>query len=263
MPTDMDLIVRKLSSAGDDRNQDIAEIKTLCSDRSYLGKDIAGVFNYRDLWADLIIDPYIELASELVWVARDRKTGELLGYLTGAVREDFYPLQDRFVGEYIDRLSKRGLLDVFLNPVRFFGNATSILAGLDHRTIEFLRYLKTKAREEIPKRPATPHFNVFARFDSRGIAQALISTFLQELRQGGFRRFHITALHVPGDRLRRELEKKGYRVRSLDFFRKEYSIHDCVPTKVFAPYELMICCFEREVPGADPAAGCRDEPESQ
>jgi GNAT superfamily N-acetyltransferase len=253
MPNDMDFIVRKLSSGSDERDKDIAGIKTLCSDRSYLGKDIAEVFSYRDLWADLVIDPYLELSPEHVWVAQDNETGEMLGYLTGAVREDFYSLQDRFVSDYIHRLSKRGLLDVFFSPVRYFGSATSVLKGLDHRTIEFLRYLKTRAREEIPKRPETPHFNVFARYDNRGIARALIGAYLQELRQRAVPRFHITALHVPGDRLRRELEKKGFRVRSLDFFRDKYSIYDCAPTNVFAPYELTICCFEREVPALAPS----------
>jgi len=259
MPSDMDFIVRKLSSDSDERDEDIAGIKKLCSDRSYLGKDVAEVFSYRDLWADMIIDPYLELSSEHVWVARGKETGEMLGYLTGVVREDFYPLQDRFVNEYVDRLSKRGLLDVFFNPVRFFGSATSLLAGLNHQTIEFFRYLKTRAREEIPKRPETPHFNVFARYDNRGIARALIGAFFQELRQRAVPRFHITALHVPGDRLRQELEKKGFRVRSLDFFRAEYSIYDCVPTNIFAPYELTICCFEREVSAVSLRVGRRND----
>jgi len=139
-------------------------------------------------------------------------------------------------------------LDVFCNPMRFWGNAASILSGLNHRTIEFLHYLKTTAREEVPDRPATPHFNVFARYDNQGISRALIGAYLGELKQRGVPRFHITALYIPGERLRWELEEKGFRVRSLDFFRAHYSIHDSVPTSVFAPYEVVIGCFERAVP---------------
>jgi hypothetical protein len=248
MPGDMDFIVRKLSVAGTKRDQDIGEIKRLCSDRSYLGKDIAEVFSYRDLWADLIIDPYMDLSPDLVWVAQASETGELLGYLTGAVREDFYPLQSKFVAEYVDRLSTKGLLNFFQNPMQFWGSAANVLAGLNHRTIEFLKYLKTRAEKEIPHRPTTPHFNVFARYDDQGIARALICTYLQELKQLGIPRFHITAIYIPGDRLRQELEKKGFRVRSLEFFRTKYSIHDSVLTSIFDPYEVMIGCFERAVP---------------
>jgi hypothetical protein len=249
MLKEMDFIVRKLSPAGSERDADIAGIKTLCSDRSYMGKDIAEVFSYRDLWADLIIDPYVELSSDFLWVAQSKEAGEILGYLTGAVREDFYPLQERFVADYVDRLSRQGLLNVFSNPMKFLGDAAGILSGLNHRTMEFLRYLKTKAREEVPDRPATPHFNIFVRYDGRGIARALIGAYLQELKKLGVPRFHITALYVPGDRLRRELGEKGFRVRSLDFFRTEYSIHDSVLTTVFSPYELMMGCFQRAVPG--------------
>jgi len=248
MPGDMDFIVRKLSVAGTERDQDIGEIKRLCSDRSYLGKDIAEVFSYRDLWADLIIDPYMDLSPDLVWVAQGSETGEILGYLTGAVREDFYPLQAQFVAEYVDRLSTKGLLNFFQSPMQFWGSAASVLAGLNHRTIEFLKYLKTRAEKEIPHRPTTPHFNVFTRYDDRGIARALIGTYLQELKQLAFPRFHITAIYIPGDRLRQELEKKGFRVRSLKSFRTKYSIHDSVTTSIFNPYEVMIGCFERAVP---------------
>jgi len=256
MSHDMDFTVRKLSPAGSKRDEDIAGIKGLCSDRSYMGKDIAEVFSYRDLWADLIIDPYIELSSDFVWVAEGSETGEILGYLTGVIREDFYSLHDQFVNDYIGRISNRGLLDVFVNPVRFWGNATNILSGLNHRTIEFLRYLKTKARDEIPDRPTTPHFNVFARYDDQGLARALIDAFFEELRQRAVPSLHITALYVPGDRLRQELRKKGFRVRSLEFFRTDYSIYHSVPTTVFAPYDLMIGCFERAVPSEiQPAAG--------
>lgn len=257
MPNDADFIVRKLSPAGSIRDEEVTGIKTLCSDRSYLGKDIAEVFSYRDLWADFVIDPYVELSSEFLWVAQSNETGEILGYLTGAVREDFYSLQDRFVTDYIDKLSSTGLLSMFYNPLKFMGNASGILAGLNRRTIEFLRYLKTKAREEVPARPSTPHFNVFARYDNQGIARALIGAYLEELKQRAVPRFHITALYVPGDRLRQELEGEGFRVRSLDFFRTHYAIHDSVLTGVFSPYELMIGCFERAVPGVPQTAqGC-------
>jgi GNAT superfamily N-acetyltransferase len=249
MPSDMDFIVRKLSPAGSERDEDIASIKTLCSDRSYMGKDIAEVFSYRDLWADVVIDPYLELSSELLWVAADKDSGEIIGYLTGAVREDFYPLQDRYVSDYIDKLRSNGLLSVFHNPIKFFGDVATVLSGLNHRTIEFLNYLKTKAREEIPDRPATPHFNVFARYDNQGIARALIGAYLGELKQRAVPKFHITALYIPGERMRRKLEDEGFRVRSLEFFRTHYALRDSVLTSIFAPYEVMIGCFERTVPG--------------
>jgi len=260
MTGECDFTVRKLSPSGSERENEIEEIKKLCSDRSYMGKDIAEVFSYRDLWANLVIDPYIELAPELVWVAQDRHKGELLGYLTGAVAPDFYRLQEQFVTHYIDKLRTEGLLNLFSNPMQFWGNAASVLSGLDHRTITFLKYLKTKAKQEIPRRPSTPHFNVFARYDGKGIARMLIASYLWELKKLKVPRFHITALYVPGERMRHELEKQRFRVRSLEFFRGDYSIYDTIQTSIFEPYPIMIGCFERAVPYAPltGAAGCRN-----
>lgn len=249
MTGECDFTVRKLSPAGSERDKEIEEIKKLCSDRSYMGKDIGEIFSYREMWADLVIDPYIELAPEYVWVAQDRHKGELLGYLTGAVAEDFYRLQDQFVTHYVDKLRTDGLLSLFSNPIRFWGNAADVLSGLNHRTISFLKYLKSKARQEIPRRPLTPHFNVFARYDGKGIARMLIASYLWELKKLKVSRFHITALYVPGERMRSELQKEGFRVRSLEFFRADYSIYDAVQTSIFEPYPVMIGCFERDVPG--------------
>jgi len=248
MTDDIDFTVKKLSPSDSERAQEIQGIKKLCSDRSYMGKDIGEIFSYRDLWADLIIDPYVELAPDFVWVAQDSETGDLLGYLTGVVREDFYRLQDQFVTRYIEKLSTEGLLNLFGNPLHLWKSAVSLLSGLDHRTIEFLKYLKFKARDEVPRRPATPHFNVFARYDRKGIARALIRSYLQELKRLGISRFHITALYVPGERMRHQLEREGFRVRSLDFFQENYTIYDTVQTSVFDPHEVMIGCFERDAP---------------
>ena len=187
MAEDLDFTVGKLSPAGHEREQEIKGIKALCSARSYMGKDIGEIFSYRDLWANLIIDPYIELSPELVWVARGTQDGEVLGYLTGTVREDFYRLQEEAVDRDVDALRNRGLLNMVSHPMQFWGNAVSIISGLNHRTIEFLKYLKFKAREEVPRRPASPHFNVFCRHDGKGIARALIDAYLEELRRLGFR----------------------------------------------------------------------------
>ncbi|MCG6860269.1 MAG: hypothetical protein LJE70_03160, partial [Chromatiaceae bacterium] len=46
-----------------------------------------------------------------------------------------------------------------------------------------------------------------------------------------------------------KLEDEGFRVRSLEFFRTHYALRDSVLTSIFAPYEVMIGCFERTVPG--------------
>lgn len=255
MAEDLEFTVGKLSPAGDEREQEIKGIKALCSARSYLGKDIGEIFSYRDLWANLIIDPYIELSPELVWVARGTQDGEVLGYLTGTVREDFYRLQEEAVDRDVDALRNRGLLNMVSHPMQFWGNAVSIIGGLNHRTIEFLKYLKFKAREEVPRRPASPHFNVFCRDDEKGIARALIDAYLAELRQLGFVRYHITALYIPGERLRLELQEKGFRVRSLDFFLRAYTLYDTVETTIFHPYDIMIGCFEAEVPAAPETPG--------
>lgn len=254
MAEDPDFIVSKLSPAGDERDREITGIKALCSARSYMGKDIGEVFSFRELWANLIIDPYIELSPEFVWVARSTQDGAIVGYLTGTIREDFYRLQEEFVDRNVDALRDRGLLNLLSNPMQFWGNAVSIISGLNHRTIEFLKYLKFKAREEAPQRPASPHFNIFSRDDGRGIARALIGAFLQELKRLDIPRYHITALYVPGDRLRLELQEKGFHVRSLDFFLDTYTLYDSVETTIFYPYDVMIGCFERDVPGRREAA---------
>jgi hypothetical protein len=247
MAEDLDFTVGKLSPAGHEREQEISGIKALCSARSYMGKDIGEIFSFRDLWANLIIDPYIELSPEFVWVARSTKDGAVLGYLTGAVREDFYRLQEEAVDRDVDALKNRGLLNMVSHPMQFWGNAVSIISGLNYRTIEFLKYLKFKAREEVPRRPVSPHFNVFCRHDGKGVARALIEAYLQELRRLAIDRYHITALYVPDESLRLELQEKGFRVRSPEFFLgAAYTRYDAVETTIFHPYDVMIGCFERD-----------------
>lgn len=251
MAEDLDFVVGKLSPAGDQREREIEGIKSLCSARSYMGKDIGEVFSYRDLWANLVIDPYLELSPDFVWVARSKQDDEILGYLTGTIREDFYRLQEDHVDRQVDDLRNRGLLNMFSHPMQFWGSAVSIVSGLNQRTIEFLKYLKFKAREEVPRRPESPHFNVFSRYDEKGIARALIRAYLQELRRLAIARFHITALYVPGERLRLQLQELGFRVRSLEFFLSAYTHYDAVETTVFHPYDVMIGCFEGQVPTDD------------
>ena len=244
----MAFAVRSIAPNGEDRDRDIAGIKRLCVARSYMGKDIREVFSFSDLWASLVIDPYEQLSPEYIWVAEQEPTGEIVGYLTGAVRDDFYGLHDKAVSDLIDRLRNRGLLNLRTNPLQFWGNALDIVGGLDRRTIEFLQYLKTRAGGEVPGRPASPHFNIFAQHDGAGIARTLIDAFMETLRSMHETRYHITALYTPDDQQREMLEAEGFRVRSLEFFAPDYTLYDSLETSVFEPHRMMIGCFEGEVP---------------
>jgi len=214
-----------------------------------MGRSITEVFSYDELWADLVICPYEKLAPELIWVAEEAGSGEILGYLTGAVDQDFYVSQEQYLEETVDRLRQQSMVDLVSNPMKLWGNTLSIFAGLDRRTLEFLQYLRTEAQNEVPNRPDTPHFNVFSRHDGCGIARALIAVFLADLRKRGLSGYHINTLFVADDAEREALEAKGFRVRSLDFFTTSFTLYDSLETRIFPPHNVMIGVFEKTVTG--------------
>jgi len=210
-----------------------------------MGKEISEVFSYTDLWSDLVIGPYEKFASDLIWIAEKADSGELVGYLTGAVEPDFYADQSKYLGETVERIRQQNLVDLVSNPFRLWNNTLSLIAGLDRRTLQFLHYLSKDARNEVPKRPASPHFNVFVRHDGCGIAHALIGRFHAELEARGVSGYHINALFVPDAQERNKLQTQGFRVRSADFFSPQYKLYDSLETKIFSPHKVMLGVFER------------------
>ncbi len=209
-----------------------------------MGRDISEVFSYGELWADLVIGPYDKFAPELIWVAEEVGSNEIVGYLTGGMDQNFYVNQEQYLEETIDRLRQQSLTDLVSNPMKLWGNALSLFAGLDLRTLEFLQYLRTEAQNEIPKRPDTPHFNVFSRHGGCGIARALIHAFMAEIKGRGVSSYHINALFIPDDKEREALEAKGFRVRSLDYFSSSFTLYDSLETRIFQPHNVMIGVFE-------------------
>ena len=131
--------------------------------------------------------------------------------------------------------------------MKLWGDTLSLIAGLDRRTLAFLHYLRSEARNEVPNRPNTPHFNVFSRYDGCGIAHALIAAFLAQLAARGISSYHINALYVPDDKERETLQAGGFRVRSLDFFTSSYTLYDSLETRIFHPHNVMIGVFESRV----------------
>lgn len=212
-----------------------------------MGRSISEVFSYDSLWADLVIGPYEKFASEHIWVAEEADSGEILGYLTASLDPDFYAQQTRYLEETVERLQHQSWSDLVSHPLRLWGNALSLLAGLDRRTLEFLHYLRSEAKNEIPQRPATPHFNVFTRIDGCGVAHQLIAAFIAELRRRRAKSYHITALFIPEKRERETLTAKGFRVRPLEFFTTSYQLYDALETRIFLPHKVMIGVFERNL----------------
>lgn len=240
----MDFSVRPMHTDDDRRTADIAGIRALCNARSYMGRAISEVFSYTELWADLVVGPYEKFAPDLIWVTEEAGSGEIVGYLTGAMEVDFYAKQSEYLDATVERLRQQSLVDLVSNPFKLWNNALSLIAGLDRRTLQFLNYLNSDAQKEVPQRPASPHFNVFARHDGCGIARALIGRFMSELVTRGISNFHINALFVPDIKERERLQALGFRVRSPEFFTPHYTLYDSLETKIFSPHKVMLGVFE-------------------
>lgn len=200
-----DLIIRKLDL---ERRGDRQAVRTLCADTGYLGEPIENVFEDRELWSSMMIDPYLDLQEDACQVVE--AAGRVVGYLAGCRSRSFewraLPARVRAVLKMLGRMRRYG-----------------------PRSREFVRWLLLRSwREKVSAPPghyAHFHFNLDAEYRGNGCGSQMLDMFEAELRRHGVARLYAQAL-VESPRDEEIWEKLGF----VEYERR--------PTTMFSPRKL-------------------------
>ena len=147
---------------------DGSKVEDICCDTAFFGGSIDSVFCDRDLFAEIIVRPYLDHEPNNALVAVSG--GEVVGYLLGSIRDDF------------SRLAK-------LNQIRA---AAKIAIGLlirkykEHpRTQEHILWLLFKShsqRSDTPKNAAHFHLELLPNYRGLGVGSRLLAAFEDKLK---------------------------------------------------------------------------------
>ena len=146
-------------------------VRWICCETGFLGRPIDPIYRDRELFADLITNPYLDNEPEWVFIAESE--GQVVGYLLGSVKPHF----------------KRTLM------LSGFQTACKMLSRLltgkyhDHpRSEQFVRWVLTKGLMEQPNHPedaAHLHLNLEKEFRRGTVALKLWSIYEESLRAVG------------------------------------------------------------------------------
>jgi hypothetical protein len=152
------------------RPGDRAAIRRICADTGFLGKPIDPVFEDRELFADYLVNYYLDAEPESTFVC------ELDGVVQGYVMGSRFPRRKaRYEARHLPLLALRGTWRCFTRP---YGAASR----------GYIRWILTQARREVP--PAPPkmphmHFNILPKGRSVAATRELLDIFFAHLRDHG------------------------------------------------------------------------------
>lgn len=155
------------------RASDRERIRQLCCDTGFLGNPVDGVFQDRELFADLFTKAYLDYEPE--WALVAEVDGRVVGYLLGSVSRRF---------EFM--LLRSGFQTASKMLYRF---ATGMYSK-HPRSGRFVRWLLISGFREQPKHPANAahlHLDLQKPYRGRGIGVRLWEIFAQRLKAAGIR----------------------------------------------------------------------------
>jgi hypothetical protein len=205
-PSPRKILIRKYQES------DREAVRLICCATGFLGGPIDTIFRDREMFADLITNPYLDYEPEWGLVAEN--DGRVIGYLLGSVSANF----------------TRNLL------VSGFHTACKMLARLitgkykDHpRSEHFIRWVLTKGLMERPKHPDDAphlHLNLEKAFRVGMVARRLWLAYETMLGAAGIDHYYAEFFSCP--------QRNPERI----YFRFGFRIYDRVETTIFQP-EIM------------------------
>jgi hypothetical protein len=152
------------------RPGDRAAIRRICADTGFLGKPIDPVFEDRELFADYLVNYYLDAEPESTFICE--LDGEVKGYVMGS---RFPRRKARYEALHLPLLALRGTWRCLTRPYHAASR-------------RYIRWILTQARNEVP--PAPPnlphmHFNILPEGRSVAATRELLDVFFAHLRDGG------------------------------------------------------------------------------
>jgi len=199
--------------------KDEDSIRKICCDTGLWGKPIDSVFEDREMFADLIIGPYLKYEPEHVLVAEDY--GEVVGYLTGYLNKNFEVKTAPFFIKSIAKMLSRYL-------------------KYNKRSRKFVRHSLTKTPFELPKHLKAAHLHINLKENSRGskIGAQLLDAYERMLKLKGLNHYYGEVVSSNCKRTQELYEKLGFR------------FYDKVKSTIFNPEineDLYIMCIHKEL----------------
>lgn len=180
------------------RESDRESIRQLCCETGFLGNPVDGLFQDRELFADLFTKAYLDHEPEWAMIAEAQ--GRVVGYLLGSVRQHFPVL-----------LMYCGFQTTAKMVFRFLTGRYS-----EHpRSRRFVRWLLTSGYSEQPKHPpnaAHLHLDIDRLYRGRGIGLRLWEIFERRLKSAGIRQCYGAFFSSPSRRPETVYARLGFQI---------------------------------------------------
>ncbi len=202
--------------------EDRDAVRKICCDTGFWGKPIDDIFLDRELFADIIIEPYLWLEPEHTFVARDN--GKVVGYLSSAIRKGF---------------EKKRALMVAASALE--GVWKTMTGGYSYRSRQFARWMLEKGWRQIPKHPKTPahvHINLAEGYRGKDVGPRMVKEFEKMLLENGISHYYAEVFSS---------EER----RSMGLYKRfGFAFFDKVETEIFKPEiedTLYVMCIHKQL----------------
>lgn len=196
------VIIRSYQSA------DRARVRELCCQTGFLGRDIAPVFEDRELFADYLTRFYTDVEPQSSFVLEHH--GIVKGYLLGSC----CPLRQQFFS--------------FFNNIKLFLLGMSRYPRYKKNTRDFIGWILRNSWREVPaapRRSAHFHFNILPEAQGLANSSALMNTYLNYLRDAGVTSVYGQVVTFETRRGARVFERYGFQVLERKEITKYRNIH--------------------------------------
>jgi hypothetical protein len=204
------------------RESDRKGIRTLCCDTGFLGNPIDPIYRDRELFADLIINPYLDYEPEWTLVAENH--GLVVGYILGSVKANF---------------SRTLMFSGFQTACKMLSRLLTNKYQDHPRSEQFVRWVLTKGLREQPHHPdgaAHLHVNVKKEYRQGVVSRRLWHNFEKSLRQAGINHYYGQFFSCTQRNLERAYARCGLKM------------YDRSETTMFypeIPYPVSIVCAHK------------------
>lgn len=190
------------------KKSDRERVRQLCCETGFLGRDIAPVFEDRELFADYLTRYYTDWEPESSFMLE--QDGMVKGYLLGS----HSPLRQQLFNCY--------------NNISLFVRGMSRYSNYNRATRDFIGWVLRKSWKEVPaapRRSAHFHFNILPEAQGLAHATALMNAYLDYLRNRGVSSVYGQVVTFEARRGAKVFERYGFQVLERKEITKYRKIH--------------------------------------